>query len=61
MKDIRRCQRIVSVSVKERYVVVDMKDKKYGGERGRKGDYLRENGQNVTVDKKQSETRLSCV
>lgn len=50
-------------SVKEeRHIVVYMKAKKHERERGRKGDYLRENGENVTVDKKQiGRPDLRCV
>ena len=57
-----RCQRKIKESIKEeRHIVVDKKANRHEGERERKGDYLRENGENVTVDKKQRETRLSCV
>lgn len=50
------CQSKIKDCIKdERHILVDRKSKKHERERGRKGDYLRENGENVTVDKKQRE------
>lgn len=56
------CQRKIKQNLnEERHIVFNMKAKKPKRERGRKGDYLRENGENVTVDETEIETRLSCV
>lgn len=57
-----RCQRKIKQNWnEERHIVFNVEARKPERERGRRGDYLRENGENVTVDETEIESRPSCV